>query len=750
MKYAVLVFLLLTAAVSDAWPAGDLGQDAALRDTMSRLGPLMGHRWLEKNGLQDYLFRQSWKPTVDSGLACVGRWSYGPSVKVSLRVTPDDTIICLTRGSGASLIRFRSRDSVTLDLLGDLNFAGIPRRAVIQDTLVIAGIHSGGTGLEVHGVTNPASPNLLSRVDLPVVNDIAVKDSLVYVACEDDSLRIYSIANPRSPERVGACRDSCDLFMTQAGDYCYLVHVSGINIVDVSNPANPHRAGRITGGEPLAANVRDSLAYVMVYQYGLRVYNVRNVASPQQVGSLSRPNAFDLTMAATCDTALYTSLLDIISVSDPTQPRLVGHVDIPADKEYGIALVPALSHALVANYTDGVVAVDIRDPAVPAVDTTASGAGITVDIDIDGGRAYLASCFTGLSILDILDPTRPSRLGGVDVVGLLPLFCRSVVARDSFAYSNCWYQLPHFRSVNVGDPSRPELAGGADITNPPEDMVLRDSLVYVAEDQYFQVVNVALPRSPVLVGSCYLPGTPGKLTLDDSIAYAADHGVQCVSITDPAHPCIVGSYPNALIQGLCVRDTIVYGSGGYTGLMAFDMANPRAPRILDSLHLTDTLWWQDLVVVDTIAYLGGECVWAVDVSNPQDLRLLPGVSWIPPDYIERMVYVEPYIYVACAYAGVCILEMLPVGIAEPRKTGAKAEGVEVRPSVARGRVIVRAEGRRSSGWSVWDAAGRMVMQGPAEPATTSWPVDLSSFPPGAYWLEVLSDKGVSRTKLVRP
>jgi len=30
------------------------------------------------------------------------------------------------------------------------------------------------------------------------------------------------------------------------------------------------------------------------------------------------------------------------------------------------------------------------------------------------------------------------------------------------------------------------------------------------------------------------------------------------------------------------------------------------------------------------------------------------------------------------------------------------------------------------------------------------PVDLSSFPPGAYWLEVRTDKGVSRTKLVRP
>ena len=123
-RWFIVVVLLGTAV---ALGAGF--DDAALRDSMMAKGPLLGHRWLEKNGLEDYLSRQSWKPTQDSGLRCVGRWSYGPSLKVSLRATAGDTVICLTRGSGATLSRFRSRDSVTFDLLGDLNFAGIPRRA---------------------------------------------------------------------------------------------------------------------------------------------------------------------------------------------------------------------------------------------------------------------------------------------------------------------------------------------------------------------------------------------------------------------------------------------------------------------------------------------------------------------------------------------------------------------------------------------------------------------------------------------
>ena len=741
LRRSCVLLLLFGAAVG----FGARLDDTALRDSMTAKGPLLGHRWLEKNGLEGYLFRQSWKPTTDSGLACVGRWSYGPSLKVSLRVTADDTVVCLTRGSGASLIRFRSQDSVTLDLLGDVNFAGIPRRAILCDTLVVAGIHSGGTGLEVHGVSNPAQPNLLSRVDLPVVNDIAVKDTMLYVACEDDTLRIYNIANPRLPVLVGFCHDSCDLFMTQAGNYCYLVHVSGVNIVDVSDPANPHRAGHI-GGVPLAAYVRDTLCYVTIEQYGLRIYNISNVGSPVPVGSLARPNALDLTMAATCDTTLYTSLLDVISVANPAQPRLVGHVDIPADKEYGVAVVPALDHALVANYTDGVVAVNIRDPATPVFDTSAFGAGITVDIDVDGGKAYLASYFTGLSILDVADPARPVRLGRLDVVGLNPQFCRSVVAKDSFAYSNCWYQLPHLRSVDVSDPSRPVLAGGADITNPPEDMVLRDSLIYVAEQYFFHIVNVARPREPVLVGRCVLPGMSGKLILSDSVAYAATHGVQCVSVAEPDSPVVVGCYGTE-VTGLDIVDTVVYGAGPYTGIIALSMANPAAPRLLDSLYLTDTLWWNDVVVVDSLAYVGGERVWVVDVSDAQNLRLVPGVSWTPPYEVRRLFYAPPYLYAACYEAGVCVLETMQVGVGEELSSARLVQRPgTLCPNPTSQCVTVRAGSGLESA-VMRDVLGRTVMT--FKPGGAAFVVDLAGLQPGLYFIELRYDTGRRTEKLIK-
>jgi hypothetical protein len=738
-RLAVLL-LLVGAAVG----FGARLDDMALRDSMMAKGPLLGHRWLEKNGLEDYLLRQSWKPTADSGLACVGRWSYGPSLKVSLRVTADDTIICLTRGSGASLIRFRSQDSVTLDLLGDVNFAGIPRRAILSDTLVIAGIHSGGTGLEVHGVSNPAQPNLLSRVDLPVVNDIAVKDSLVYVACEDDTLRIYNIANPRLPVLVGSCCDSCDLFMTQAGNYCYLVHVSGVNIVDVSNPASPHRAGHI-GGEPLAVYVRDTLCYVTLYQNGLCIYDISDIGSPQLVGSLSRPDAMDLTMAATNDTMLYTSLLDAISVANPSSPVLVGHVDRVAS---GVAVLPAPSCALLA--VDGLTAVDISNPASPRVDTNAFSAGSAVDIALDGTKAYVGSYHSGLAILDVANPASPVQLGGLDYVGDLPS-CLSVEARDSFAYV-CWEPGAQFRTVDVSNPRSPVLTGGDTLFDRPQDMVLRDSFVYAAMNRRLQIVNVARPREPVLVGSCVIQGIGVDLVLRDTLVYVSSLPTQVINVRDPAAPVIVGTIPT-YGHGIELRDSFAFVPALYDSMVIYNVQNPAAPvRVGRHTFSGGHVWNSGVALVDRLLYVGGDIVHVVDVADP--LHPVEVGTWIPPYETRRLCYAAPYLYAASYDAGVCILETVPTGLEESPEKGGITKEVRLSPSVTTGRIAV--ETRSGPGeltLSLYDASGAKVKELQASTARSGIrlrvELDLSGFPDGIYFVSLKGKDRSFTTKVVK-
>jgi hypothetical protein len=590
---------------------------------------------------------------------------------------------------------------------------------------------------------------LLSRVDLPVVNDIAVKDSLVYVACEDDTLRIYSIANPRSPVLVGSCCDSCDLFMTQTGNYCYLVHVSGVNIVDVSNPTSPHRASHIGGGEPLAVYVRDTLCYVTVYQYGLRVWNISDIGSPQLLGSLPGPDALDIGMAETCDTVVYTPTFDVVSVARPANPTLLGHLSGPGG--YGVGVVPALGYGLVAASAAGLAAVDIRDPAAPTLDTTAFSAGSVVDIDVAGNRAYLASDRTGMAILDVSNPSQPSLLGRL-ALPRTNYLCASVVADDSFAFLH-WYQVPQFRSIDVSDPTRPTLAGGADVTAPPEDMVLRDSFVYVAEIARFQIVNVARPREPVLVGSCVTQdGVYFGLTVQDTLAYMVGDGFQIVNTARPSAPYLVSTMAGGA-AGLAVRDTFAYIPNGWDSVHVYSVADPASPRLISCAPCG--VWPWDAALGESKLYVGTSDGWGVDVydlSNPgQPVRR--GKASAASD-IRRLQFANGYLYAAMWEAGVAIYETTSTGIGEQAARIEKPRAFRVWPSVTSGNVRFAADGAvQSLDIVVYDVSGKRLRSVPLQAnmkgGAAEGEISLAGLPAGVYVVRV-DCKGTNLTaKVVR-
>jgi hypothetical protein len=683
-----------------------------------------------------------WSPKPDSGLACIGRWSYGPSYKVSVHATASDTLVLLTRGSGATIARFRSADSVTIEPLGEIDCHGIPHRAVLVDTLVCVGVQRGGTGLEVFGVADPTNPHRLASVPLPSVNDIAVADSLVYLACADDTLRVFSIADPRDPVRVGACRDSSDLAMCYADGYCYLVHSSGVNIVDVRDPSSPHRAGRIAGHAPMAVQVRDSICCLTTESDGFLVFNVSDPSAPQPLGTLSLPDAEDLHIPETCDTVAYTSYLHVVSIANPSSPRLVGQLASPGWDE-GVAATPALGHALLADRYDGVVVFDIGDPTTPAIDTMALAAGVAFDIALDNGRAYLASRFSGLTVLDVSDPARPSVLGSYDTVGQVPVSCGAVVARDSMAYLS--WPRPRMLSIDVSDPTRPQRAGGCEgMANQPEDMVLRDSLLYCAEASRFQVVNVARPREPELVGNCVAgDATSAGLSVRDTLAFVGNYVSQVVNTADPTSPVVVGTF-NRGAWNVVPRDTFAFVSSG--GIIVYSIADPTQPRAIDSISLGPNTYWVE--AVGNLLYTGNrDGVHVVDASDVHNMREVGYCS--TPYTVKRVHHSSPYIYASCWDAGVCIFESTQVAIAEPY--GPRLPEVQhfrVEPSPAVSHVKLAGLRRTPERLMVRDVAGRVVMM-PSSGRSTGPVIDVSELPSGLYFVEALMERKRRVAKFVK-
>jgi hypothetical protein len=743
MNRAVAVILLF-AAVAATSPRDWRAIDDSLMSIRSGMRP----RWLETRGLyHDYCTQHSWRPD-SQGLRCVGRWSFGPSYKVSVHADASDTLVLLTRGSGATIARFRSHDSVVLQPLGEIDCSGIPHRAILVDSLVVVGIERGGTGLEVFDVGDLSAPRRLARIDLPTVNDVAVSDSLVYLACADDSLRVYSVANPVAPVRLGACCDTSDLAMCYAGGYCYLVDASGIHIDDVTDPTNPHRAGRIGGHAPLAVAVRDSLLYMTTESEGFLVFNVADPGTPFPVGSLAGDSSMDLYLPPTCDTVAYTSALRIISIADPAHPRYIGTVASPG-WDGGVSAAPALNYAFIADHFDGVVAVNITNPAAPVVDTAALAGGLAEDVYVDGSKLYVASSYSGLAVLDATDPTLPKTLGVYDSLGQWPTMMAAVAGRDSFAYI-AWPQ-PRVLSVDVTDPSHPvRTAGCAGMFNQPEDMVLRDSFLYCAEANRFQVVNVAHPRAPVLVGSCVsTDGNYFGLAVQDTFAYEVSfNGMWIVNIARPDSPTVVSSNVGRNATGIAVRDTFVYIPAAYDTLWVYSVANPALPTLLGTTPARHG--GADIALADSVAVTGSatglELFSLVDPAHP--LRL-GAVS--TPYAVRRVVYSAPYFYVAMYDAGVAVYETTATGIAEANAGNRNVNTTAFAyPNPTRGLVGVRGFDRNAAAVVVSDVTGRVVLHLALTRRSAAGPVvlDLRDLKAGVYFVE-LRKEGRDPNTIVR-
>src|SRR6266540_178442 len=130
---------------------------------------------------------------------------------------------------------------------------------------------------------------------------LAVSGNYAYVADELDGLQVIDVSNPANPQRVGGYDTMYAFGVAVSGNYAYVAdYDAGLLVIDVSNPADPQRVGGYdTSGNAWAVAVSGNYAYVGGYDAGLQVIDVSNPANPRRVGGNSAFGASDVVVAGT-------------------------------------------------------------------------------------------------------------------------------------------------------------------------------------------------------------------------------------------------------------------------------------------------------------------------------------------------------------------------------------------------------------------------------------------------------------------
>jgi hypothetical protein len=461
------------------------------------------------------------------------------------------------------------------------------------------------------------------------------------------------------------------------------------------------------------------------------VLDARQPASIAPLGSLDSCGGYDMYLddSLAFISGYYTGghEFEMLSIADSAQPSRVGSCLTPGDG-FGVWPSPSLRRAFVADYLGGLTNLDISVPSAPTYDTTLLRAGISMDVAVDGNLVCVANDEYGMVLLDVSAPDRPEEIGVLDSTALI--VTRAVAVRDSFAYMGYSPSLGDLHTVDISDPTQPVSAGGVNLFNWPEDIVLRDSFIYCAEANRFQIVNVARPREPVLVGSCVLSGDVWDLDVEDTMAYVTSSVLTMVSIARPDSPRVVATW-NTMV-GVDVEDTIAYtcGSGA---VWAVSVARPAQPYVLDTVRIAG--WVSDVVVSESLAFAGGQVLYLIDKRDPRNLRVVG--QWTPPHEFRRLLWTAPYLYAACYDAGVCILETMPTGIAESKESNVNRRRASVFPSVSTGRFAVDFGRRPPVDLNVYNAAGDRILKPfgrGGDEAGHRVEFDLSGYPDGVYFV----------------
>jgi hypothetical protein len=241
----------------------------------------------------------------------------------------------------------------------------------------------------------------IARYKTGMAYGLEIKDSYAYITTNSD-LIIIDIANPKNPRRVGRLKLGTPSFDLEVVDQkAYLAATDkGLVIVDVSNPSNPTIIGRFhDGGEVRRVGIIDQYCLTSDFENGLNILDISNVSNPVKIGNLKYDRIRNF---IAIDNLVFLvdvgKGLRVVDISDKTKPVEVTLVD----ETEGAASVEINGNRLFLGFFDGLIKIfDITDPKSPHLLTTIKCPGEV--LGMVAADNYLFINFKGVLIKDISD-----------------------------------------------------------------------------------------------------------------------------------------------------------------------------------------------------------------------------------------------------------------------------------------------------------------------------------------------------------
>lgn len=256
---------------------------------------------------------------------------------------------------------------------------------------------------------------------------------------------LEQVPNPTLVSDLGLASYSYDVYVD--GNYAYITDgVSGLKIINVSNPSNPQQVGSLdTTGYARKVVVSGNYAYVADGTAGLKIIDVTSKTNPTLAASYSTGGICRsvFVSGSYAYLAIGSKGIKIINISNPALPSLTGSLNIG---DYARDLQIVGDYAYVAA-NGGLRIVDVSTPSSPSLKSSFDTIEVVYSLHVSGNYVYLANSYTGLRIIDA------SNISNLQSVGIYATSdeATGVHVNESYAYVGTYAGT--LETVKISNPS---------------------------------------------------------------------------------------------------------------------------------------------------------------------------------------------------------------------------------------------------------------------------------------------------------
>ncbi|MBU2651030.1 MAG: T9SS type A sorting domain-containing protein [Bacteroidetes bacterium] len=739
------------------------GQSPLLQSEYIIGGPPAGQIWEsvpDIPGIKEEVMRELDYDSLN--MRFTGNWPYGQSYSVTSSPTGDTVFV----GSGGGVLIMDVSDPYNPVQISEVRARALVDASYydpVTQRLYLAAYFSGVEVWDLSDIVNPVRMSRIPTNSYPR-GGIFARGDYVYIVTVADGFYVADVSDPWNPVMISHQIVSGPLIWNSSfeGNYAYLaLGTSGFRIIDFSDPYDPVIAG-VASGNTTGIFVMDQIAYVVAYDFGLRIFDVSDPGGVTSLGTLAvegwpyRVTAYGNYVYIANSTSNPGGGVNVVNVADPALPEFITTVE-------GYQNFISCGSTVVAatGNSSGCLILDVTDPENPVHAADIPHAWHITAVEASGDYAYTGS--NGFRVFDLSDPTHPVETGFEPTQGALVAVSDTlaVYIPKSMTSSN------PVNIMNVKDPYNPVKTGHYTAPVMTYDICLKDHYAFIAcWWDGFRVVDFSNPSNPVLAAHEFgwtNGATPGvewcyvqALDVYSNYLYLIDYkpfededtkGLYIFDISNPEEPQFVSRYAGLFSAGydLAAWGDYVYVADNVGGFEVINVADPASPYSMAYITLPDVAWQLDVTwpYVYVATYINGG-VQVVDVSDPAN-PFITGYYQRSGCFALGVTAWENYAIIGDGPAGFQVYDfMLATGIAEP-VAGQVTGSLHVFPNPAADFFTLKTNEPVSGNIhaSIYNAQGQEVWHYSwfmKEPGQLVKSINASSLPDGVYLIRLNTGK----------